>query len=84
MKVKVQVDEWIAVRHNVVGWVEMPDEVTATEANVMFYIGENGIDIEKEDIDWGSVVHEEWDNETLKILETQPDEEGEKNEQKDA
>lgn len=75
MKVKVQVDEWIAVRHNVVGWIEIPDEIPATEENAMFYIGENGVDIEKEDIDWGSVVHEEWDNETLKILEIQPDDE---------
>lgn len=80
MKVKVQVDEWIAVRHNVVGWIEIPDEVTATEENTMLYIYENGVDIEEEDIDWGSVIHEEWDKETLKILEQQPDMENQKDE----
>lgn len=78
MKVKVQVGEWMAVYHTVVGWVDIPDEVPLTEANAMFYIDENGVDIEKEDIDWSTVTHEEWDSEGLKILDLQPDTENQK------
>jgi len=73
MKVKVQVGEWIAVYHNVVGWIDIPDEIPVTEANAMFYINEEGVDIEKEDVDWSTLTHEEWDDESIKILETQKD-----------
>lgn len=78
MKVKVQVGEWMSVYHTVVGWIDIPDEVPVIEENIMFYIDENGVDIEKEDVDWSTVTHEEWDNESLKILEQQPDIENQK------
>lgn len=73
MQVKVQIGEWIAVYHTVVGWVEIPDDQPINEENVLFYAEENGVDIEKEDVDWSTVTHEEWDSDSVKILEEQSD-----------
>ena len=73
MLVKVKVGEWINVYHDMVGWVELPDDQEINETNVKNAIEENGVDIEKEDLDWTTEDHEKWDFEGLKILETQKD-----------
>ena len=72
-QVKIQIGEWIAVYHTVVGYVSIPEDQPINKENVLFYANEDGVDIENEDVDWSTVTHEEWDSDSVKILE-QPEE----------
>lgn len=69
MQVKVEMGEWLTVYQRFVGWVEIPDGEKVSEENIKKYIDEKGVDFEKNEYDWTTEEHEDWDFDGLKVLD---------------
>lgn len=73
MLVKIEMGEWISVYQRFVGWIEMPDNKEITPKNIEQAIDKKGIDFEKNEYDWTTEDHEDWDFDGLKILDIKKD-----------
>lgn len=69
MLVKVEMGEWVNVYHRFVGWVEMPDNEEITPENLEKAIDNKGVDFEKDEYDWTTEDHDEWDFDGFEILD---------------
>ena len=71
MKVKIEMGEWVSVYQRFVGWVDIPDDQEITPETIEEAINNKGVDYEKNDYDWTTEDHEEWDFDDYKVLDVE-------------